>query len=134
MLRGSRRAQRGLNAERSALGHGLGDFRSSRLQLASGDDLLNEADPKRLRSIEAIAGEKPAHGVPPSSHLGKPNGGPAERKDSAIDLDLSEPRVLGAEPDVAGEHQLDPDGQAPSTRGEHERLLSLGLFHAQHVD
>src|SRR4029079_13533595 len=109
------RGQRGAYAERSAAGHDIRQLHGAVPRLSLRDYLLNHAHAMRLTRVEVIPGEKPAHGIAPTAFTRHADGRAADRIDPAVDLDLSEARVLGRDADVGRQQELDPDREAEPT-------------------
>ncbi|GAA2357556.1 hypothetical protein GCM10009854_40010 [Saccharopolyspora halophila] len=70
-----------------------------------------------LGRVEFVSGEHPPHRVAPSRLFGEAHRRTSEGVDTPSDLQLSETRVLGRDPDVGRQQQLDPERHHPTLRG-----------------
>src|SRR4030095_11024173 len=73
-------------------------------------DLLHEANAQRLLRVELVAEEQMVHRVAPARTGQVAEVRTAERRDPALRLELTEPRGVGRDDNVARQHDLDTDG------------------------
>ena len=107
-------------AARSAMVCAISRARAKRGRRVVGH-LLDQPDPVRLGGVELVAGEQPAHGVPPSGFPRQPKRRAAERIDAALHFELGEPRPGCRDADIGGQQQLDAQRHAPAMRGRDQR-------------
>ena len=79
----------------------------------------------RLRRVEQVAGEDPAHRISPADRAGEADGGTSEGQDAAGDLDLPEPGRRCGNRDVAREHEFDSQGEAGALHRYDDGLAEL---------
>ena len=84
--------------------------------------LLHEADAVCLCGIELVAGQDPAHRIPPSGQAREPDGGTPERIHPPSDLHLAEAGAFGRDADVGRQQELDACGHAPAVRRRDHRF------------
>ena len=90
--------------------------------LARLDDLLHEPDAVGLGGAELVGGQQVVHGVAPAGPLDVADRRPAERRQSALRLELAEAGVGRGDDDVAGERDLDADRERDALHRRDERL------------
>ena len=90
--------------------------------LARLDDLLHEPDAVGLGGRELVGGQQVVHRVAPAGALDVADRRPAERRQSPLRLELAEAGVGGGDDDVAGQRDLDADGERDALHGGDQRL------------